>query len=116
MHLCQCRCVGVGGLTCACACLGSTRTLCFACVVEVDHIVLHPCLRTRRHHREAVSCCAWMPDSKSFLSGSVDKTIIMSDTKGGWLLLCVGSKRGPQAIRREGSSGCRERGFTRWDV
>lgn len=54
---------------------------------------LAPLLLTRRrlllpalscsHHRDTVSCCVWMPDGQSFLSGSVDKTIVMSDTNGG---------------------------------
>ena len=33
-------------------------------------------------HRESVTCCAWLPDSKRFLSGSIDKTVLMTDTDG----------------------------------
>ncbi|KAF5827438.1 WD40-repeat-containing domain protein [Dunaliella salina] len=51
-------------------------------VVRLWQVSTGRLLHTFTHHREAVSCCAWMPDSKSFLSGSVDKTIIMSDVKG----------------------------------
>ena len=34
-------------------------------------------------HRETVTSCAWMPCSRRFLSGSIDKTILMFDTNGG---------------------------------
>ncbi len=35
-----------------------------------------------RQHAATVTSCAWLPGSKRFLSGSVDKTILMFDTSG----------------------------------
>jgi WD40 repeat protein len=40
------------------------------------------CAHTFSHHREAVTCCAWLPDSHRFVSGSVDKSICLLDTSG----------------------------------
>ncbi len=39
-------------------------------------------LRTFSQHRDAVTCCCWMPDSRRFLSAGPDKAIFMFDTAG----------------------------------
>jgi hypothetical protein len=39
-------------------------------------------LRTFSQHRDAVTCCCWMPDSCRFLSAGPDKAIFMFDTEG----------------------------------
>lgn len=36
----------------------------------------------RSSHRDAVTSCAWLPDSRRLLSGSVDKCILMHDIEG----------------------------------
>jgi len=40
------------------------------------------CLRTCSKHTQAVTACAWMPDSKHFVSGSLDTKIHMWDVNG----------------------------------
>jgi WD40 repeat protein len=39
-------------------------------------------LRTFTQHRDAVTCCCWMPDSRRFLSAGPDKAIFMFDIDG----------------------------------
>ncbi len=46
-------------------------------------VLLFPCCPLhRRHHKEAVTCCAWFPDSTRFVSGSVDRTLALLDCNG----------------------------------
>jgi WD40 repeat protein len=46
-------------------------------------ILLAPCVCLPcRHHKEQVMACAWLPDSQRFLTGSVDKSILILDTAG----------------------------------
>ena len=40
------------------------------------------CLQTFAKHTEAVTSCAWLPDSSSFVSGSLEKVIYLWNLQG----------------------------------
>ena len=50
---------------------------------------VHGCVSLSRPHAEPVSCCAWMPDGQSFLTGSVDKNLVQCNINGEWSLVAM---------------------------
>lgn len=52
-------------------------------------------------------CCAWFPDSERFVSGSVDRTLALLDTQGGWRGAAAGCEGAGGDARWEGAGAGR---------
>lgn len=73
-----------------------------------DHVLNAWCVETGKvHHRyekhlDSVTSCAWLPDSKRFVSGSIDKHIYMWHLDGRLVRHWKGSRINDLAISRNG--------------